>query len=544
MISMKSIKEHSIRRQRGLSLIETAAVLGVASALLAHFATVQGDSAETMKAKAMAERLIEVQYGAASYIRANNATLLANLTTSPTVIPATGTGTFVGGLKSLQGAGVLPPSFVDKNGYNQGHVLIVRKVSSPSGDKIEGIVTTAQPMGGGWSSTGTMNDRVLAKAAQFVGASGGYVPAKPLNSDDAGHIVGMGGGWRSKAADWGTSGAAPRAGVSLVATLAYMEGTAMADYLYRTDIGVPEANRMHTQIDMNNNNIKDAKDVTAKGTISADGNIASKKDVTAGGNVTADGYLATDQSVYATQNVQAGGNVSSGATVSGINIWASQSIEGHDVTARGNMTANGTVTAGWGVTTNNGNINAANGQLTSRHGVTTQGGVWAEGNIYTNANIQGASVTTYDVQTQTLTAGGRITADELRLASDAVAGQSCSPRGLVQSDNKGNLLTCMGGKWTMPSGFTGKYKDLGIIGGNYTDVNDTGSTIIVTAFNGGYPGFNVCHLEGKVQGITRAMDADANNSLWKQCAITFPVGPGQSWQVYSAFGNIDLSYYY
>jgi len=310
-------------RQRGLSLIESAAVLGVASIAMGMLANQMADNSEVLKAKAAAEKMVTVHAAAQDYIKARGQELLAATTAggSPLVVPVgrPDVGAAIPGgpaghstLPSVQGGGFLPPNFVDRNGYNQRHALLVRKVSDGGVDRLESVVTTYGGI--------RIPDRQLPRIAGFVGATGGYVPAASGNTE----IIGVQGGWRSPLAEWSGISEGPAPG-AVVATMAYESGAVLSDYLYRNNVGIPEANRMNTALDMGANDVSNARNVTASGRVT-------------GGAVVAGAAPAS---------LPAGTKVYTDGDMLGINVWASQDVgAGGNVTAGGNVAAGGNVSAG------------------------------------------------------------------------------------------------------------------------------------------------------------------------------------------------------
>jgi hypothetical protein len=344
-------KSRSLRRQRGLTLIESALVLAVAAITMGFFVRMLADNAEVMKAKGVSEKMVEVFDAAGKYVKVNNAALVAAIPSGSQMVILAGkpsaTGAVpsgpTGSLPSLQGGGFLTPGFIDRNSYNQRHALIIRNVNVAGlGQRLDSIVTT-------YSGT-KIPDRQLQRIAGFLGASGGYVPKTP-QAADAGQIVGSYGGWRSPRAAWGST-SNPDEG-SVVATLAFESGEdSLAPYLYRMDIGKAEANRMRTNIDMFSNDINAVRTITGGGPageltidsetrvtkdirggidIWADRNIIAGRNISAGNDIAAANDITAGRNIVANKIVQ-GENVTATQTVTGTNVIANQ-----DVTARRNL---------------------------------------------------------------------------------------------------------------------------------------------------------------------------------------------------------------
>lgn len=304
------------KRNRGFSLLEIVLVLGIAALMSVLIMTTWQQSAERIRAKGVADKLQIVTEAAKSYVKANAAELQAVAPTSGAlyipVAKTSATGAIPAGptakLKSLQQGGFLPVSFIDTNAFGQNTALLVRK--NTSGDSLEALVTT---FGGR-----VMPDDMLGHAANGMGAIGGYVPTRYVNAADSGMVVGNYGGWRTDASSWGAAARRPAAG-HLQTTLAFDDTALLADYLYRDDIGIPAANQMKTDIDMDNNNIENADKIIAgsSGTVEVVGNmratidIYARRDLVVDRNALIKQDLTVDRNARVRQNLVVDRNITS-----------------------------------------------------------------------------------------------------------------------------------------------------------------------------------------------------------------------------------------
>jgi type II secretory pathway pseudopilin PulG len=309
----KSFKEqYQKKRRRGFSLFEFVLVLGLITLTSVVVMTWMQMNAERMRGKSVGDKLQIVTVAARSYVKANG---LALQTLAPTngalVIPVARQSindaipTGPSGLKSLQGGGFLPETFIDTNAWGQNTVLLVKK--SSVGDGLQAIVTT---YGGR-----PIPDDILGHAANTIGAIAGYVPETYTNSADDGLVVGNYGGWRTPVAQWGPAATRPSAG-RLQTTLAFDDTALLADYVYRDDIGIPEANRMNTNLDMNNNDLDNVDQVTAgtTGTVEVVGNMRATIDIYArdailSRNLDVAGNAEVDQNLVVGQNAAVGNDL-------------------------------------------------------------------------------------------------------------------------------------------------------------------------------------------------------------------------------------------
>ena len=281
------------RRFVGVTLLEVAMGLGLMSMGLVAGGRAMNESAQASRALSAASRLSEVSAAATDYVRTNRQTL-ATLTTpggQPISIPAGRTAaggavpTGPSGLASLQGGGFLSANFIDQNNYGQRHRLLVRQRTDGT---LEFMVTQ---VGGR-----TIPDQDLSRVTQRMGATGGAALARPPSGIPPNVIVGTVGGWRSTVAEWtAADGLGPTVGRAAVSN-AYSQATGMADYLYRNDIGNPEANRMRTTLDMGSQNI------TNGGTINSQQSVMQNGGRACAGNATGCTFWIADDGGFRDNN--------------------------------------------------------------------------------------------------------------------------------------------------------------------------------------------------------------------------------------------------
>ncbi len=331
---------YSRKRKRGFALFEFILVLGLAALLSVSIMVTWQSAADRIRAKGVADKLAVITEASKSYIKSNYTALQTLAPTSGAlVIPtaknslASAIPTGPSGLPSLQSGGFLPSSFIDNNPFDQHTVLLVRK---GSGTQLEAIVTTY----GGRS----IPDDMLGHAASVLGAIGGYVPTKYVNPAENGYVIGSYGGWRTLANTWGAAGTAPSAG-HLQASLAFNDGALLADFLYRDNIGIPEANQMHTSIDMTGNKVNNVAALSAQNptdtgaqnaqnTVEVDGNLKATIDIYArNANISND--VVAGNNVTASKDISAGQNLSAGNNLT----VANNGTIGNDLTVNNHLSA-------------------------------------------------------------------------------------------------------------------------------------------------------------------------------------------------------------
>lgn len=140
---------------------------------------------------------------------------------------------------------------------------------------------------------------------------------------------------------------------------------------------------------------------------------------------------------------------------------------------------------------------------------------------------------------QELYVGGRLQANEhIQLNKSVVKGSACSPNGLLGRDNKGMILACSLGTWSSPEGVEGKYTHLGTHHG--TTYFNSGSRPILVHVSGGNDydcgsdWSNRYSLTGYVSGTRVATAIDNNNSYAKVGYISFGV-PANTGYMISSF---------
>jgi type II secretory pathway pseudopilin PulG len=363
-------KRFRAARRRGMSLLETAMVIAVVSLLLVFLVGQTQNENDRIRAKNVASKLATISDAAKSYMTSHYAELLAG--SGVQVIKAgrtSATGAVPAG--SLQALGLLPSGFIDANSYQQHTALLVRKVNSTT---IEGMLTTY----GGQA----IPDRMLGKMASVLGPEGGYVPAAYQVSADSGMVLGVAGGWRADPADWGAAATRPSTG-TIQMTMAFKDGTPLKDFLYRNDVGDPEANTMNTAIHMNAN------------TIDTIGSLSGQNDATTGSKTVVVGGTGDPNSlrasidVWADRNVQATNNV-----VAGNDVRATNNVRAIGVTDAANQLTGGNVIASNEVRAVG--SKDADGNVVDGGNVRAGKDVIAKGDVSADGNVTGSDVIAQD----------------------------------------------------------------------------------------------------------------------------------------------------
>jgi len=223
---------NTMRRQRGMTLIEVLAALAIASALLVGLASMIGDSIDELKEQQAALRQAQVVAAASRYVAANYSDLVAS--TGGGVVTAVT-------VAQLNTAGYLPAGFAATNPYQQSACVLVRQ-SAPG--RLDALVA-------GYGGT-AIPDRAIAAVAMMAGQGAGYISAAQPGTA-------RGSSWELVTTAYqgvacaGTTvlnGAAGHDGGHLVSSLFYDgPGQLSTDFLYRDTVpGRPQLNRMNTPL--------------------------------------------------------------------------------------------------------------------------------------------------------------------------------------------------------------------------------------------------------------------------------------------------------
>ncbi len=234
---------------------------------------------------------------------------------------ATPTGAVTVPLAELIAEGYLPPGYTGQNPYGDTYTLYVLE---PKAGDLAAITLGAG--GFRWKNDLADNhyaDVVIPGAAQAGGPAAGYVATGEIPGEVHDGLVGAYGGWSFSIVHTSI----PNPGPGHLALLEYFSnGTFSADQLYRVALpGHPELNEMFTDLDMGNQSIRNAHE------ISATGNLATSGLSVAGGfpnGVTAEGIHTWN--LFANHGIYAGTDSRGNPEVA---------IHGGQVAAEGDITA-------------------------------------------------------------------------------------------------------------------------------------------------------------------------------------------------------------
>ena len=244
-----------ISTQRGITLVESIATLGIMSAVAVGTVMMSSQYSEDTRTTGAAEHMKTVAEAAALYVRDNRAAMMNQASATTPVMISTAV---------LSIAGYLPPGFSSLNAFRQNVCALVLEPST-------GVLNTLTVAENASAAT-ALDDVTLAHFASLMGSAGGGRFAS-----DTANLTGAGGAWRmpvttfdnrantvGRRCDGATAGAVQILNGSPV--LAYwMAATDTADpgFLSRDVVpGNPGANTMQTNINMGGNRIANLNAVT------------------------------------------------------------------------------------------------------------------------------------------------------------------------------------------------------------------------------------------------------------------------------------------
>lgn len=165
----------------------------------------------------------------------------------------------------LSDEGYLPDNFNLENRYGQTYTI---KAVSLKPDTLSVFVVGE---GGQISSNGALSgadqnlvNNIIPKAAQYAGIMAGYIPNQELPNANPTTLEGPDGAWSFDLSSHPELDSFNVYQGSLASIIHMESGAINNDYLYRSDVGIPELNRMETDLDMHGNNILDAGTVLAR----------------------------------------------------------------------------------------------------------------------------------------------------------------------------------------------------------------------------------------------------------------------------------------
>ena len=340
--------------KKGFTLIELILVIGVGLAMSFTAFQSMSHKQEQLKASIVGQQIKNVGEAVNVYV-SNHYDALSTLSNSTGTTTDVGPRTCTAASSScvittttLTNEGLLPPTFSGKNAFNSTYTIVLKRSGASPYYTISGLVTTTDP----WKGPGNaIRYDWLGTAMQSAGLDSG------MTRDIATRVNGYNGQWVVDNTSYSN--------ITQLGQLAYITGYGSNSYsvYLRRDGVLP----MTGQLNMNGNDIGNARNITASGT----GNF--------GGNLATNGYSNTDMPTgwegIRTGDIAATGTfgaLKDGTTGSAGQLAAYMNKYGNiyssnRITTDGFMTAGSYITSGDSITAAK-DINAGN-WLTAKNGL-------------------------------------------------------------------------------------------------------------------------------------------------------------------------------
>lgn len=424
-------------RQRGITLLEILASLGIMAAVIAGVARLADQYVADTKTALTAQQMVTVGNAAQAYIKDNYTTVMANATaTTPALIT----------VPMLTGAGYLQSGFSTKNNFGQDVCVLVIE---PTANNLNALVIAE----GGTA----IDDLSLGTVAVGIGAAGGGVYSSAATT-----LRGAMGGWSVAVGNYanannvtqkcdGTAGTPTIAAGHPIMALWFSNGDVTSGFLYRNSVpGRPELNTMNTPIVMNS--VQTANSAcTTTGAIARDSNGAILSCQAGTWRSQGSSYWKDPVANYAA--LPASGDPVGAVRMTLDNgrafMWTGGGWSALAVDQNGNLTVPGTLTAAggkviaWNAVGEGGVLQLVGANGTSMY-LESNNGKFRMVNSPWSAEIFSVD------QTGNVVANGRLTTNEyVQINGTATEGTACSPNGLVGRDGTGLLLSCQSGVWAL-----------------------------------------------------------------------------------------------
>ena len=231
--------------EKGFGTIDVLFALGVMGLMIGAYARQETENYSHRRADSIANSTLAVMDASRFYIGNNYNALLSHLNVGQTMeIPLINQPNFMGIGDLATNSALLPSGFTGKVAKGQTLHLLLKHIAPTAGkpDYISGMVMTT----GGANLT----DREVGLAVNDMGLSGGGVMSRPPMGHTNNKVYGGYGTWSYPVSQWQASGITPSVGHIAMVTDSFSLPT--GDYLSRYNGNNPESIRLHTDLDMGN----------------------------------------------------------------------------------------------------------------------------------------------------------------------------------------------------------------------------------------------------------------------------------------------------
>ncbi|MEQ9891144.1 shufflon system plasmid conjugative transfer pilus tip adhesin PilV [Pectobacterium aroidearum] len=409
-----------ITNQKGFSLLEITLVLGIGTAMaFIKFQDMKSDQeniiANTVGAqmKQMGEavnRYISIRYDKLSTLTSSSS---QSSDPGPRTCSANGCEITY---QTLVNEGLLPVSYTGINAQKSSYKIMLKRDGGSPNYVINGLVITTLP----WSEGNRVRYDLLGRAMQAAGIDSGMTQSATVASGTAGQ-------WAENQNSY--------SGINAAGLLAYRVGydSSMYSVYLRRDGTLP----MTGDLNMGGHSINNAKDITASGDVNATsfngtyGRFAKNVNVSEDLNVI--GFSIFGKNVSMNSQLTVKNGINSENYISAKTQSSKLQIGGGGTSDPNMVLLNVSGGAGDGYLSLNGNNNSS-----------VKLDIWGSQRVRGDFTLSGSND---GKTTGTISASGNITGKYLQPTSISIAGEVCSPDGLISRDETGAILSCQNGEW-------------------------------------------------------------------------------------------------
>lgn len=416
------MKKHNLKGIKiGFSLIEIMLVLSIVIVFTSFKLLEIQKETETLLSKNVAEQMKSVAAATNAYINLNYENLIALKSDAQSGLTCEASKQLCNlTLSTLKKSHLLPNAVNNKSLLGPDYKIVLKRDGVAPNYMINGLVYMDEPAK---KDSKNSYDKIFnGMVLQQAGPDAGIIENNKIN--------GYKGSWLANVSSYGI----PNKNGLLGMNVGYSAN--MYSVYLRRDGTLP----MMGNLNLGNNDINNAKNITSTGVINSNKlvvNKANSKDLTSDN-------IKTNTSLTAN-----GLNVLNGqTTINGeyFNVNSNSTIFTKDVAIKGDLKVDKTAQFD-GFAKFNGSILASNstadlGTLKVNDALTVKGNSNLEGEV--TMGVFGKDVKAADGN---LTAKGNLEASLLIPKSTVVLGAVCQPKGAIAQDNIGSLLSCQNGKW-------------------------------------------------------------------------------------------------
>ena len=512
-----------MKLKKGFSLLELTLVLGIGVAVaFIKFQDMKNEQ-ENINADIAGQEIQRIGSAVNNYIslRYDKLSTLSNAAGNGTdPRPRTCSGSICTiTYQTLINEGILPSGYVPKNSFSSTDYTIQLKRSGTSPNYvIDGVVLT----NAAWVEGGRVRYDLLGKAMQSAGIDS-------ATTKTTSQMNGFGGTWTLQQSDFSA--------INKQGLLGFRVGYNASLYsaYLRRDGTLP----MTGNLDMGNQDIKNAKDITAAGNASFGGKGDFGSNITSGGNITAAGQVIAHNGYG--DVITFGGDANNNDYE--ISLGSPKQLTIYSPSAANYTTVlqvNRNTKIDQRLSTNGLDPNEMPPGF-SAGGVRTVD-VVATGSFYSilaGTTISEGKFGFYARQDGNVKASGNMTVDGriktgeyLEIGSVVTAGTSCSPAGLLGRDSTGQVLSCKGGIWSpeMPVGIPQPWPSATIPAGwlecNGQAFNKSQYPLLAKA----YPSGVLPDLRGQfIRGLDNGRGKDSGRTLLSEQRASVVTGTDDNW---------------